>query len=186
MILIATHNSGTGEPSKGWFSRLVLPFSKCQSLTLEDQFLYGCRFFDLRTKQVEGKYVLAHGLWHSKTTLIQALEILNSLSHKYPSYPTFIMITYEGSLSSSEVHNFKSDMTYMTRHLRLRLVSLSVKLPVWKTLKSTENISYQQCYPKIVGWKCLLPIPFIWHLFSKDVQLNSDEFKMVDFFTSLH
>ena len=48
---IATHNSGTGEKSGGWLSRLFFIFAKCQSKTLVEQYNAGVRLFDLRIRK---------------------------------------------------------------------------------------------------------------------------------------
>ena len=77
---IATHNSGTGESGGGIFSFLGSPFSKCQSKTIIEQYNYGVRLFDLRVRKYKDKWVFAHGLWHSKTSIFKVLNDLNYFS----------------------------------------------------------------------------------------------------------
>lgn len=179
--LIATHNSGTGEPSDGWLSRLVVPFSRCQSLNLAEQYANGVRYFDLRVKKVYGTYYIAHGLWCSSTTLAMALMTLNRLAIRTGEQP-YAMITYEGSLDTdSERTLFVREVKELVAGKQVCLTEINVKLPEWTLLEVLHPLVCKQAYAKIVGWKCLLPVPWLWWFFGKPVNFSENYFTMIDF-----
>lgn len=183
MRLIATHNSGTGECSDGWLSRLLVPFARCQSLTLREQYEEGVRLFDLRVRKYYGEYYICHGLWCSSMTLEDALLMLNSCASA-SCEQVLVMLTYEGELSDVMQSQFMYDMYDVLEYYRnIQLTTLNVKYPVWRTLKTERPVYYEQHYTMITGWRCLLPIPYLWWLFrSDDVDFDNVAYKMVDFY----
>ena len=46
--IIGTHNSMSYLPPRRWWHRLMLPFARCQSKTIDEQLAAGARCFDLR------------------------------------------------------------------------------------------------------------------------------------------
>ena len=56
MRKIATHDSATGEKSKGFLSWIGTPFARTQRKTLREQYEAGCRMFDIRVKLVDGEW----------------------------------------------------------------------------------------------------------------------------------
>ena len=46
--IIGTHNSMSYLPPRRWWHRLMLPFARCQSKTIDEQLSAGARCFDLR------------------------------------------------------------------------------------------------------------------------------------------
>lgn len=82
---IATHNSATGEVSATWVDALLVPFARCQSKTIREQYEAGCRYFDVRYKYSDrkGYYVCAHGLWESKRSLRDVIQEIDELGGCY-------------------------------------------------------------------------------------------------------
>ena len=159
---------------------LLIPFARTQSKSLVGQYQSGSRFFDLRVKQVDGKLYLAHGLWVSKTSLTDALIMLNNCAEGAFSKP-IISITYEGSLSSGAREKFAENIIrIMHVYKNLHLGSVAVKKPVWKTLYAHECPRTKKGFYEISGWRCVLPIPFLWHLLDYD-QSEPDVITLVDF-----
>ena len=183
MQLIATHNSATGERSKNWFCRLMTPIARCQALTIEEQYHEGCTYFDLRVRRSrDGSYRLCHGLWQSGKTLGKVLDELNRCSRMCASHPK-VTVFYEGKLKTEAKRDrFLNDMyDYMKAYVNIDFVSLGVKLPHWRTLRSFANVPNKQDYKKITGWSVMLPIPFLWWMFRPDPQFNTETYTMVDF-----
>lgn len=181
MKLKATHDSGTGEPSKGLLSIIGIPFARCQSLTLKEQFEKGVRLFDLRAKKINGEYIIGHGLWKSSTSLREALITLGTMAAEAQE-STYVLLTYEGKLKTKEDEDeFARDMEEMTVGYPLIVSSINVKLPEWKCIKNIHPVYYKQSYVKIVGWKAILPIPWLWWAFGKKNVFTEEYYTMVDF-----
>lgn len=180
--MIGTHNSGTGEKGSGWLSKLVTPFAKCQTKTLKEQYWAGCRFFDLRVKNVGGKLVLAHGLWHSDVTLWNAISLLHNLAKQDMERCVNVIVTYEGRLDEENIPHFIASIQNFSRfYTRVNVGYIAVKKPTWKTVWAG------QCPHNIQGFQslehapyCLLPIPWVWNLWKHD-ETEGKEFVMVDF-----
>lgn len=85
--MLGSHNSLSGYPVK---HILLKPFnfiSKCQSKTLEEQYLSGVRSFDLRFAKYAGEWYGAHGMMLYTIDLYTTLELLSKLStEKDPVY----------------------------------------------------------------------------------------------------
>ena len=57
-MMLATHNSGTGEKSGNLVSSLFSIFSKCQNKTIKEQYDAGVRLFDIRVrKNKKGEWI---------------------------------------------------------------------------------------------------------------------------------
>lgn len=184
MKKIATHNSCTGEPSKGVLSWLVLPFARCQGRTLYQQFMRGCRLFDLRFRLTEdGVYRPAHGLWVSKTSGHEVLAELDRLAAQNQAQPTYVMVTYEGRCEYpagfvTAVHS------WMSRYPHLTFTEIAVKKPVWKVLEVANKVPFKQAFKALNrhNWQVLLPIPKLWQLvYQRHPTYKEDSFTMVDF-----
>lgn len=77
--IIGTHNSMTFLPPEHWYGWFMIPFARCQSKTIEEQWYDGARCFDLRirfTKQ--GEPYFAHGLYEC-THKVKFIDVLTQL-----------------------------------------------------------------------------------------------------------
>jgi hypothetical protein len=196
MNLIATHNSGTGEPSKNILYSLLIPFARTQSKTLRDQVLSGCSYFDLRIKYDGymdiGRFRICHGLWKSKLTFKDALNSIYFALNGIDSVN--LMVTYEGkfpefiteSLFIEDVQNFVS--SYISSYEgyvfgTFNITSINVKKPIWHSIyQENTNLKYIQGYKNLDGssWHTYLPIPWLWdkiygnHNFSEIIYIFVD------------
>lgn len=182
MGLIATHNSGTGERSRSWYHALMTPIARCQTLTIAEQYEQGCNYFDLRVRDDGyGKYYLCHGLWESRTTLSDALLTLTQVS--FEGDKPIVTIFYEGRFYDSDHEQyFLADMQgFINEFKGIDIVILGVKKPEWKALREFKYVPMVSKFAKIVGWKCLLPFPFLWWAVTPHPIFNNEEYQMVDF-----
>lgn len=178
--MIATHNSGTGERSGGFMSWLSIPFSRCQNKTLWNQYNFGARLFDLRVRKIKGEWYFAHGLWRSKRTVKAALESLSLLAIACGEKAN-IIVTYEG-MCKDKVEFIKYINNLVSIYPGLALAEINVKKPKWQCLKRYKCFPFKQCFAVIKGWKCLLPIPWIWHKIRKIERTQSSTvYNMIDF-----
>lgn len=174
-ILIATHNSATGERGQGFLSWLVSPFSKCQSKTLAEQWEAGCRYFDIRYKWSDkrGCYICAHGLWQSERSLREVLAEIDELGKCY------VMVTCErgAPLPKSAIRHI------IANHVNICFTYFSRKMPRWKLDYCNIQIPHINGY-QMLGWHdwhTLIPIPRLWKCFYKEPPMNEDKFTFIDF-----
>ena len=59
-MILATHNSLSGYAPEKWWMKILNPFAKCQSLSIEEQYNRGVRMFDIRVRPHTEE--AAHGL----------------------------------------------------------------------------------------------------------------------------
>ena len=180
MLKIATHNSGTGEPSKNWIHRLFTPFSKCQDKTITEQLEAGVRYFDFR---VNKNLMLCHGLWVSKTSLDEALKILN----EFPEI-TYYRVVIERKNANHLLDTIIKKTVYKYTHCRLAEI---IQKKPWRTLRTYRNIPLLVGYVSVPTpeqyfklsirpWKRYIPIPRVLSKYAK-YEFNEDTFTMVDF-----
>jgi hypothetical protein len=195
MKKIATHNSGTGEKSKKWYHKLLIPFARTQKKTLEEQVLAGCTYFDIRIREngdyrTSGSWNVSHGLWQSDCKFIEVLkQIKRSSSGKSLIY---IMVTYEGDSLPFNEEYFVNDVkwwinmvnTYSIDESTLSLTEVNIKKPKWRNIYKNPNApSYIQGYKNLDGssWHTYLPLPWLWNKIYGDHNFDDDVYKFVDF-----
>ncbi len=192
MLKIATHNSGTGEKGKTFFHDLFSIFSKCQNKTILEQWNSGVRFFDLR---IENELHLAHGLWSSKITLLDVLDMLNEISLTDKENSTFVMITIERNYHEKTITSLVNYlMTLKKKYNNLHFVSINRKRPKWETVVFYNKVKYVNDYVSVPwltewehfnlkNWKRFIPIPKILHKnHVRKYKFNTNYFVMVDFY----
>ena len=179
-MMLATHNSGTGEKSGNLVSSLFSIFSKCQNKTIKEQYDTGVRLFDIRVrKNKKGEWIFAHGLWESKEPAIYAINDLNLLSYQKQD-KAYVMVTYEGICKNKD--EFINEITnWGKQYSWVEFCEINVKMPKWTTLARYKKISFKQCFTVINGWKCLLPIPCLWKKLIKHEPAKKGVFSMYDF-----
>lgn len=173
---IATHNSGTGETCK-WWRRFIIPFAKCQTKTLKEQYRAGCRYFDLRVRYKHNihDWVFAHGFWESEET---ALELIQDLYFE-ANEPLYFMLTYEGHYTEEKEKMIMEFAKWVG--LYGTITTINIKKPDWITLEVRNNIKHKQCFEALNRFnpRMWIPIPWLWR--KKDVEFNDDYYSMVDF-----
>lgn len=172
---IATHNSVTGERAHGILSWLGTPFSRCQSKTIEEQYMAGCRYFDIRVKYTERGWVCAHGLWQSTRDLLDILSQINNYGDCYA------MLTYEGEAPASFLDVVD---TWVRTYNRITYTNINTKKPIWKCLKTYHNIPLKSAFKNLDGssWHTYIPIPWLWKkIYYNKPTFNDEYFQMVDF-----
>lgn len=178
MNKIGTHNSATGEKGKGWLSWLVTPFAKCQSKTIREQYNAGCRMFDIRVRWVDGRLACAHGLWVSERLVYSILDEIDRMGG------CIVILTYEGGLSEHEQTYFVECVTLMKATFpNIIWREVSVKKG-WRCImpSETKERNTKDFATKDKNWIfCLLPIPWLWKLFSGVPRFDEQTYRLVDF-----
>lgn len=180
---IATHNSGTGEKGRSLLSFLSIPFSKCQTKSIIEQWESGVRLFDFRVRSKNDKYVFAHGLWESASYVEDVLKELNNYTAFHNGPSTYVMVTYEGELE--DISLFVRQVNSWFEQLSgIVLTEISVKKPKWRTLVRYSKVTYERHFKVLdfSSWHTYIPIPWLWKkIYYNKVLFNSKMFRMVDF-----
>lgn len=171
---IATHNSVTGEASATWLDVLLVPFARCQSKTIREQYEAGCRYFDVRYKYSDrkGYYVCAHGLWESKRSLRDVIQEIDELGGCY------VMVTCESGapLMTGSIRHMVQECTNTT------FTYFNRKKPKWRIDYCNKILSHVNGYTMLgwQSWHTLIPIPWLWAKLRKK-EYNEEMFTFVDF-----
>lgn len=176
-MLIAAHNSVTGEKSKGLLSKLVAPFSICQTKTIRQQLDCGVTYFDIRIRKEKDKWICAHGLYKIKRS---AKSILQQIDDAAQFRNIYVRLTYENWKPISDPYSVLPEMEEFAKQFtNIKWTEWRVKNPFF-IFKEFNKIKCEECYAPIYkGHKELwFPIPWFWR---KDVPFNNSVYKMVDF-----
>jgi len=194
MEKIATHNSATGEKSGGW-TWLLLPFAKCQSKSIREQYLSGCRLFDIRLKWVNGGLRCGHGLWYTKKFAYEILEEINTFSEEYNSSVPNVILTFEDKKINKQASFMAVDLfkrsfkninwgpVYIKWGENSGTVSTVYDL-MWDREPQYNVGATEQSYKVLDGksWHTFLPIPWLWKkLYYNKPEFNDNIYKFVDF-----
>lgn len=188
MNKIATHDSATGEQSKGIISWIFTPFARTQSKTIKEQYKAGCRMFDIRVKKGGGNWHCAHGLWFTKRTATDILSEINSFEDK-----CYVTMTYEGG--SNEIYAFTEYFNWCEKEFKnIVWGGVAIKYGEGSHLFKVKY-DYIYGYPK--GWPAskqgflpldgrslhiLLPIPWLWKkIYNDNPKFDNKTYLYVDF-----
>lgn len=199
-LLIATHDSCTGEATP-WYLWWTLPFARTQSKTLGEQYDAGCRYFDIRVREHNGIWQVAHGLWHSSKSLFDMLyELTEHIEHwknhnrtNTDGHRVYISLTYEGKVCMGmalgmlreyiERMYFDIDITYIAVKYGKRSKGVKCKYDyLWRN--PSINPPTRQGFLPLDGrsWHTYLPLPWLWdRLYKRPHEFNDKEYTFVDF-----
>lgn len=79
---LGTHNSMTYLKPKKWYMYPFKFMAKCQSMTIEEQYKYGVRYFDLRIYFDNGTPKFKHGLITYEGDVSEVLSYLNKCKER--------------------------------------------------------------------------------------------------------
>lgn len=106
-MIIGTHNSLTYAKPTTWYGKLLNFTSKCQDLSIEEQFNLGVRLFDIRIVDCDINKRTRHGIVEYDITPKEAIDILTELA-KENKINIFIYINSESELTTdTQIQAFK-------------------------------------------------------------------------------
>ena len=180
MNKIGTHNAATGEPGN-LLGILITPFACCQGKTLVQQYRAGVRLFDIRLKRHKDTLYCAHGIWRSRHTAQDVLRPLIEILKEQ----TYFELTYEGSNpSETDIFVIKKLAEWIRSISQYAIVTRINRKTPWEAIETYYPLPYLGDgvgFYGIHGWRCLLPIPWIWSKFIKP-KFNEEKFIYTDFF----
>lgn len=195
MKKIATHDSVTGERSKNFWYKLLVPFARTQTKTIKEQCEAGCSYFDIRIKGKKRssilKYDCGHGLWQSNKKLYEVLDIIG----KFCKAPIpYVQITYEGRMDivSDREYFIKQYQQLKKQYSNIKFEALSVKYGIdadgiivnYDVLEHNETQPTERQYKALDGttWHTFIPIPWLWNKFYyKEKKFDDSIYQFVDF-----
>lgn len=187
MKKIATHDSATGEMGKGLLSWIGTPFARTQSKTIFEQYMAGCRMFDIRVKLVKGEWRCAHGLWVSERL---AEDIIKEINDFYKR--CYVTITYEGGKRHKKefiefAYKLQESFTYIKwGAIAIKYGEGSHLFKVqYDYVRRAKNwpVSKQGFLP-LDGktWHIILPIPWLWKkVYNDKPEFSTHYYTWVDF-----
>ena len=192
-LLIATHDSATGERPT-WWSALLTPFARTQCKTIGEQSREGCTLFDIRVKKVFGVWRCAHGWWFTARTFESIIEELSYLA-RY-GVTVRVTLTFEGRVGNAgefveyvkDVKRRHPDIKYGPVCAKYGEDANGLRVKYSKPLIPAEEgwcpYPNEQAFLPLDGcsWHTYLPIPWLWKQFYfKHVDFNDEKYKYVDF-----
>lgn len=173
MTKIATHNSATGEASASWVDALLVPFARCQSKTIKEQYNAGCRYFDIRYKWSDkrGRFVCGHGLWTSSRSLRDVIEEINTFGDCY------VMLTCE----SGAPLQYGNIRKIIAENTGIQFTTFNRKHPYWRTDFCELAVKHTNNYQVLdwSTWHTFIPLPWLWSKLFKKKEVKG--FSFVDF-----
>lgn len=176
---IGAHNAATGEMGS-MFRIFLTPFACCQRKTLLEQYAAGVRLFDIRLKRHRNTLYCAHGIWVSQLSTQDILRHLTAILDE----PTYFELTYEGSNPSEEdIAVIKELASWLQSMSPYAIVTRINRKTPWEAIETYHNVPYVGDgvgFLGIHGWRCLLPIPWLWAKLHKP-KLSEYKFTYTDF-----
>lgn len=160
MIELGTHNSITGYKGKGILSKLLTPFARCQTKSVNEQFNCGVRYFDIRIKYYKNKFVLCHGLWIADVSINCIFDTLNYLGRKSPIYVDITLETDNGKDKFFDyVVKLKNSFNY------INIARVNYKKPNWECIHIYNIINTVNRFITLdkSSWHTYIPIPWLWN-----------------------
>ena len=102
MAILGSHNSMTYLPPKLWLMRLFSLIWRCQKHDVKYQYSEGVRCFDLRVRNVNGKWIFAHGIISLKG--VELIDVLNYLNTKAVIHNEIIYIRLILETRKPDIH----------------------------------------------------------------------------------
>jgi hypothetical protein len=187
MNKIATHDSATGEKGKGLLSWIGTPFAKTQSKDIFEQYMAGCRMFDIRVKLIKGEWRCAHGLWVSKRLAEDIIKEIDCFRDR-----CYVTLIYEGGKKHKrEFVEFANKM--LDEYDNIKWGNISIKYGEGSHLFKVmyEHVRYAKNWPickqgflPLDGrtWHILLPIPWLWKkVYHDEPEFSRSFYTWVDF-----
>lgn len=180
--MLGSHNSGSFAKQIGWTKLIPKCFSRCQRLSIKEQYAIGVRYFDLRVTYYRDDYYLAHGLVRYKLKLIDVLMEISSFEDE----------CYFSIIIEDTFLKFKGDVSFLIS----MATGTSAKLHHVTSKKTGKEYYKSSFINKEVAW--LIPVAKRWDLHIPEIDCEninrllsrrklviSDNINLVDFVETL-
>lgn len=150
-MILGSHNSLTyGEPHC-WWMKLINFTSKCQELTIEEQWNIGVRYYDFRISP-NYPYLTQHGLVIYNVKLHQKLEFLNNMA-KNTKEKVYVSVNLEGTKDTAFSNYLFKDIVddIIKQYQNLTICGGYCKGPWHKKLK-LKDPNIQELHWEFMNW----------------------------------
>lgn len=139
--MIGSHNSLSYLPIQGW-RKILTPWTECQSLTLEEQYEKGVRYFDLRIRKVKDE-----GWWycHNNAIFVPVMEhkeILEFLIVKKAN----VRIILDVRKKPKDAEEYKNDFLDLVEWLKSNDLKVDSAIVYWDWQEWQPNSITQHEY----------------------------------------
>ena len=106
--ILGAHNANTYLKPRKWWMRLINFTSKCQKLTIKEQFEYGVRYFDFRIRYDKelGLFLNCHGLVEYIEHLSYTVYPLSYFAEKIKPETIYIRFVYDDTFNNNIIDDY--------------------------------------------------------------------------------
>lgn len=195
--IIGTHNSMTYLRPQKWYGWFMIPFARCQSKTIEEQWYDGARCFDLRirfTKQ--GEPYFAHGLYECthKANPAHVLEDLYKLMLRDNEQAVVRLILEDPDKQNHNVYYFEQLCRVWETHQTRQSVTVNKVLRFFGGNRKGDwaqivEFDYKPNLTQYVGsmmedarwYEKIMPFAYAWRCNKKNKQNPQGDIAIYDF-----
>lgn len=144
--MLGSHNSVSYLPIKGW-KKFFKPWIKCQSLTLQEQWNKGVRYFDLRIRKYKDE-----GWWYCHNTAIfapvmESKELLEFLMEK----KAYVRIMLDVRVKPKDADFYKEDFLELVDWLKDQGLQVDSTIVYWEWKEYSDRKIQQNEYHSSVS-----------------------------------
>lgn len=167
--ILGAHNANTYLEPRKWWMKLINFTSKCQKLTINDQFKHGVRYFDLRIRYDKklGMFINCHGLVEYYESLSITVYNLTYLAAKIAPEPIYIRFVYDDTFNN-HINDYNFTDLFIKHILPIfrhdeNIIWQLIKKSSWKHIDSNNRPqpTIVDCFKNYRGYKWI-PWPRWW------------------------
>jgi len=150
-MILGTHNSlSYAKPTK-WWMKFINFTSKCQELTIEEQWECGVKYFDFRLSP-NNLNKARHGLVEYDVNIDKELTFLNNMAKEYDE-KIYVAINLEGSEDTAIAKYLFEDIIadYTKKYKYLTICGGFCKNP-WHQIVKIDNPQKVELYWEFLNW----------------------------------
>lgn len=164
--ILGAHNANTYLRPRKWWMKLIKFTSKCQKLTINDQFKHGVRYFDLRIRYDKklGMFINCHGLVEYYESLRITVYNLTYLAAKIAPEPIYIRFVYDDTFNN-HINDYNFTDLFIKHILPIfrhdgNVIWQLIKKSSWKHIDSNNRPqpTIVDCFKNYRGYKWI-PFP---------------------------
>ena len=167
--ILGAHNANTYLEPRKWWMRLINFTSKCQKLTITEQFKHGVRYFDFRIRYDKklGMFINCHGLVEYYESLWITVYNLTYLAEKIAPEPIYIRFVYDDTFNNNiNDYNFTDlfiKQIFPIFRLDENVIWQLIKKSSWEYIDSDNRPqpAIVDCFKNYRGYKWI-PWPRWW------------------------
>lgn len=164
--ILGAHNANTYLKPRKWWMRLINFTSKCQKLSIEEQFEHGVRYFDFRIRydKESGLFLNCHGLVEytdSVNQVVLLLSIFACINKTETIYIRFVYDdTFNNNIDDSDLTDLFINQIYPILRNNKYIIWELIKKSSWKHIDSNHRPqpAIVDCFKNYRGYKWI-PCP---------------------------